>query len=165
MKTERPTSCAVPPATAASAHPATASSSGRFGNCAMGKRRGHPSWPRRQSSSTVTALMLAGRPASRLHRTLETVCLKRTRRPTQGARGPGLTEAISAAIVEHYAEFYAHDRTTTTTYINDNVVVCVLENILTKGEGALVADGARGEVIDGRVAFQTDATTRRWVNR
>lgn len=71
-------------------------------------------------------------------------------------KGPNLTEAISAAMVELYAEFYDHDRTTATTYINDNIVVCVLENILTEGEDVLVADGARGEVIDGRVAFQTD---------
>jgi uncharacterized protein YbcI len=72
------------------------------------------------------------------------------------AQAPGLTEAISAAMVELYAEFYGHDRTTATTYINDNIVVCVLENILTESEDVLVADGARGAVIDGRVAFQTD---------
>jgi uncharacterized protein YbcI len=66
-----------------------------------------------------------------------------------------LTEAISAAMVELYAAFYAHDRTTATTYINDSIVVCVLENILTEGEDALIAGGARGEVIDGRVGFQT----------
>jgi uncharacterized protein YbcI len=51
----------------------------------------------------------------------------------------------------------SHDRTTATTYINDNIVVCVLENILTADEDTLIADGARGEVIDGRVAFQTDS--------
>ena len=68
---------------------------------------------------------------------------------------PELTIAISAAIVELYAAFYDHDRTTATTYINDKIVVCVLENILTTSEDILVADGARGEVIDGRVAFQT----------
>lgn len=73
-----------------------------------------------------------------------------------GAGGLVLTEAISAAMVELYTEFYDHDRTTATTYINDNIVVCVLENILSKGEDVLVAGGARGEVIDGRVAFQTD---------
>ena len=59
-------------------------------------------------------------------------------------------------MVELYAAFYDHDRTTASTYINDNIVFCVLENILTEGEDVLVADGARGEVIDGRVAFQTD---------
>jgi uncharacterized protein YbcI len=69
----------------------------------------------------------------------------------------GLTRAISDAMVELYATFYQHDRTTATTYINDNIVVCVLENILTEGEDTLIAAGARGEVIDGRVAFQTNS--------
>jgi uncharacterized protein YbcI len=67
-----------------------------------------------------------------------------------------LGEAISAAMVELYTAFYAHDRTTATTYINDSIVVCVLENILTEGEHALIDHGARGEVIDARVAFQTE---------
>lgn len=66
-----------------------------------------------------------------------------------------LTEAISAAIVELYATVYGHDRTTATTYLNDNVVVCILESILTVEEDALIAAGSQGEVIDGRVAFQT----------
>jgi uncharacterized protein YbcI len=70
--------------------------------------------------------------------------------------GEGLTEAISAAIVELYATVYGHHRTTATTYLNDNVVICVLESILTRQEDELIAGGARGEVIDGRVAFQTD---------
>jgi uncharacterized protein YbcI len=67
-----------------------------------------------------------------------------------------LTRSISSAVVDLYATHYGHDRTTATTYINDNVVVCVLEDILTTGEEALIADGLAGEVIDGRVAFQTD---------
>lgn len=67
-----------------------------------------------------------------------------------------LTAAISAAMVDLYAAFYDHDRTTATTYINDRIVICVLENILSDSEDALVAGGARREVIDGRVAFQTD---------
>ena len=76
--------------------------------------------------------------------------------------GPGpqhesdLTSAISAAVVDLYATHYGHNRTTATTYINDNVVVCVLENILTSDEQDLVAAGSGAEVIDGRVAFQTD---------
>lgn len=68
--------------------------------------------------------------------------------------GPRLTAAISAAIVKLYGDFYGHDRATATTYLNDNVVVCVLEGILTTSELALVSDGGRREVIDGRVAFQ-----------
>ena len=68
--------------------------------------------------------------------------------------GDGLTEAISAAMVTLYGEVYGHDRTTASTYINDNVVVCILEDILTKTEERLVADGSATEVIEGRVAFQ-----------
>jgi uncharacterized protein YbcI len=59
-------------------------------------------------------------------------------------------------MVTLYAEVYGHDRTTATTYINDNVVVCILEDILTSSEQALVAAGSATEVIDGRVAFQAD---------
>ena len=65
-----------------------------------------------------------------------------------------LTKEISTAMVELYARFYGHDRTTATTYINDNVVVCVLEDILSHGESHQIADGQSGQVIDGRVAFQ-----------
>lgn len=71
--------------------------------------------------------------------------------------GSSLTEAISAAMVELYAQFYGHDRTTATTYINDNVVVCVLEDILSDGETRQVAEGESSDVIDGRIAFQEDA--------
>lgn len=71
--------------------------------------------------------------------------------------GTALTEAISAAMVDLYAEFYEHGRTTATTYINDNVVVCVLEDILSRGETDQIALGASGDVIDGRVAFQNGA--------
>lgn len=70
--------------------------------------------------------------------------------------GSELTQAISAAIVDLYATFYGHDRTTATTYINDNIVLCVLERILTEDEDVLIAEGSRGAVIDGRVAFQTE---------
>ncbi len=67
-----------------------------------------------------------------------------------------LRSAISAAMVALYAEFYGHGRTTATTYINDKIVLCVLENILSEHEDQQLADGARGAVIDGRVAFQTE---------
>ncbi|MEA2314313.1 MAG: hypothetical protein QOI03_1005 [Solirubrobacteraceae bacterium] len=65
-----------------------------------------------------------------------------------------LTEAISAAMVTLYGEVYGHDRTTASTYINDNVVVCIMEDILTSSEKELIATGSGSEVIDGRVAFQ-----------
>lgn len=68
--------------------------------------------------------------------------------------GTALTEAISAAMVELYADFYDHQRTTATTYINDNVVVVVLEDILSHVEVDQIADGDDDGVIDRRVAFQ-----------
>lgn len=67
-----------------------------------------------------------------------------------------LTDAISAAMVELYSAKYGHERTTGTTYINGNVVVCILEDILSVEEETKVAHGRSGEVIDGRVAFQQD---------
>lgn len=72
------------------------------------------------------------------------------------SHGDGLTRAISAAMVRLYAEVYGHGRTTASTYINDNVVVCILEDILSSDEQDLVAAGGESEVIDGRVAFQAD---------
>lgn len=77
--------------------------------------------------------------------------------PGDGLEGTKLTEAISAAMVELYADFYNHNRTTATTYINDNVVVCVLEDILSTDESVQIAAGGGGDVIDGRVAFQEGA--------
>ena len=68
--------------------------------------------------------------------------------------GDQLTDAISASMVDLYARHYGHDRTTGTTYINDNVVLCLLEDILSTDESSLVAAGRGGEVIDDRVSFQ-----------
>jgi uncharacterized protein YbcI len=74
-----------------------------------------------------------------------------------GSAPPGgrdLTQAISAAMVDLYGEVYGHDRTRASTYINGNVVVCILEDILTCAEQGLVADGDERIAMDGRVAFQ-----------
>ena len=80
-----------------------------------------------------------------------------THEPPGGAgSGSALTRAISAEIVALYASVYGHDRTTATTYINDNVVLCVLENILTADEDTLIDAGSSAEVIDARVAFESD---------
>jgi uncharacterized protein YbcI len=70
--------------------------------------------------------------------------------------GRDLTEAISAEMVDLYTRFYGHDRTSARTFINEDVVVCVLEDILSARETKLVAAGSDKQVIDGRVAFQTD---------
>lgn len=72
--------------------------------------------------------------------------------PLQGA---ALTDAISESMVRLYSDFYGHDRTTASTYINQNVVVCLLEDIFSTQEGNQVASGGSAQVIDGRVAFQS----------
>lgn len=74
--------------------------------------------------------------------------------------GNPLASAISAAMAELYREFDGHDRTTATTYINDNIVLCVLDNILSTSESRLVRFGSAQAVIDGRVAFQTTTEAR-----
>jgi len=56
-------------------------------------------------------------------------------------QGKDLTDAISASMVSLYSRFYGHDRTTGSTYLNDNVVVCVLEDILSTTEDSQIADG------------------------
>jgi len=75
---------------------------------------------------------------------------------TLALSGSQLTDAISEAMVALYAEFYGAQHTTATTYINDNVVVSILEGILSAHESDQIADGASSDVIDGRVAFQKD---------
>lgn len=79
---------------------------------------------------------------------------------TAPLRGKALTTAISAGIAELYRDFYGHDRTTASTFINEDVVVCVLRDILTTSESRLVRFGEGQEVIDGRVTFQTDTEDR-----
>jgi anti-anti-sigma factor len=73
--------------------------------------------------------------------------------PTPGAE---LKVAISAAMVELHSAFYGHDHMTATTHFNDKIVVCVLENTLIEGDESTAPDGAGGEPIDARVAFQAD---------
>ena len=77
--------------------------------------------------------------------------------PGQALGGEELTDAISASMIELYAQSYGHERTTATTYINDNVVLCVLEDILSVAEDEQVATGQSSRVIDARVAFQENA--------
>ena len=59
-------------------------------------------------------------------------------------------------MVRLYSDVYGHGRTTARTFINEDVVVCILEDILTLSEQDMVAAGDAEDVIDGRVAFQAD---------
>jgi uncharacterized protein YbcI len=64
--------------------------------------------------------------------------------------------AISAAIVGLYAGVYGRGTTRARTFIEDDVVVCLLEDMLTPDELRLVEGGGFREVIDARVAFQEE---------
>ena len=76
--------------------------------------------------------------------------------PGAASGDDALTGAISAGIAGLYRDFYGHDRTTANTFINGDVVVCVLQDILTTDESRMVSFGEDQQVIDGRVTFQTD---------
>jgi uncharacterized protein YbcI len=72
----------------------------------------------------------------------------------QGERGGSLVAAISRDVVGLYAEFYGRGPTRAKTIWRDEVVICVLEGIFTKGEELLVASGRFEEVRSHRTAFQ-----------
>ncbi len=70
-----------------------------------------------------------------------------------GTQDRRLLASISGAIVDIYDAAFDPVRTTATTYLNDNVVVCILEDVLRARE-----EGAEGSVaqalMDERGAFQ-----------
>ena len=74
----------------------------------------------------------------------------------------GLLSAISNAIVGIHAECYGRGPTKAKTYINDNYVFTVLEDILTTVEQTLANNGEKALVREVRVSFQT-ATANRFV--
>ncbi len=53
-----------------------------------------------------------------------------------------------------YNECYGHTRTSATTYINENVVVYVIKDILSADGSEQFLRGERARVLDGRIAFQ-----------
>jgi uncharacterized protein YbcI len=70
-----------------------------------------------------------------------------------------LRQAISDAIVRVSADFIGRGPTRAKTYINGDVVICVMEDTLTRGERSLVADGDGEAVRQMRRRFQ-DAMRR-----
>lgn len=68
---------------------------------------------------------------------------------------PGsLSAAISNAFVRLLAEYTGRGPTKARTYINDDLIVVVLQDTLTKGERSLVADGRTDLVLSTRKAYQ-----------
>jgi uncharacterized protein YbcI len=75
---------------------------------------------------------------------------------TEYERAPSgpLSLAISNAIVGMLREYTGRGPTKARTTIRDNVVVCMLEQTLTKGEQSLVAKGREDKVLEIRHEFQ-----------
>jgi uncharacterized protein YbcI len=68
--------------------------------------------------------------------------------------GGALRSTISNAVVKTFSEFTGRGPTRARTHIVDNLVVCLLEDTLTKGERSLVADGQNEDVRFMRRRFQ-----------
>jgi uncharacterized protein YbcI len=78
---------------------------------------------------------------------------------TAPPRARDLRQAISDAIVRVSADFIGRGPTRAKTYINGDIVFCVMEDTLTRGERSLVADGDGESVRQMRRRFQ-DAMRR-----
>jgi uncharacterized protein YbcI len=74
-------------------------------------------------------------------------------------RAGDLRQAISDAIVRVSADFIGRGPTRAKTYINGDVVFCIMEDTLTRGERSLIADGDGESVRQMRRRFQ-DAMRR-----
>jgi len=71
-------------------------------------------------------------------------------------RAPGsLAAAISNLIVRLFAEYTGRGPNKARTTIRDNVVLCVTQNTMTKGERRLVEEGEAKAVVSIRRKFQT----------
>ena len=79
---------------------------------------------------------------------------------TQQQRSGELLAAISNAIVQIFSEYYGRGPTKAKTYINDNYVFTVTEDILTTVEQTLVERGREGLVREVRLSFQEAVAVR-----
>jgi uncharacterized protein YbcI len=73
---------------------------------------------------------------------------------TEALHGGRLNSAISSAVVSAFSEYLGRGPTRARTSIRDDVVLCVLEDNLTKAERSLVEGGREQLVLDTRRAFQ-----------
>jgi uncharacterized protein YbcI len=65
-----------------------------------------------------------------------------------------VTVSISDAIVRLFAARTGHGATRAWTTLGENLIVCVLQNLLSKGEQSLVQHGERDAVLTTRSAYQ-----------
>ncbi|MBI4898801.1 MAG: DUF2294 family protein [Actinobacteria bacterium] len=61
---------------------------------------------------------------------------------------------ISETISHLYGKFYGHERSSVRTFINENVVLCIVDDTFSRSESDMAASGGRQEVLDNRAAFQ-----------
>jgi uncharacterized protein YbcI len=73
-----------------------------------------------------------------------------TDRPVGGERAA----AISNMVVKLVSEYTGRGPTKARTYLNDDVITVVLQEMLTKAERSLVRDGQSDLVLRTRLAFQ-----------
>jgi uncharacterized protein YbcI len=77
-----------------------------------------------------------------------------TTNETEYQHDGGATAAISTAVVHLLREYTGRGPTKAKTYINQDMVTVVLQDILTKGERSLVGDGKHDAVLNTRHLYQ-----------
>ena len=65
-----------------------------------------------------------------------------------------LSAALSNAIVALMAEYTGRGATQSKTYVNENLITCIMHDSLTKGERSLVMDGKEDAVLEMRRTYQ-----------
>jgi len=65
-----------------------------------------------------------------------------------------LSAALSNAIVALMAEYTGRGPTQSKTYVNENLITCIMHDSLTKGERSLVMDGKEDAVLEMRRTYQ-----------
>ena len=70
-------------------------------------------------------------------------------------RPPSMGAKISNAVVRCMSEYTGRGPTKARTYLNDDVVLCIVQDTLTKGERALANGGEEQSVLDLRRRYQS----------
>jgi len=65
-----------------------------------------------------------------------------------------LSAALSNSIVALMAEYTGRGATQSKTYVNENLITCIMHDSLTKGERSLVLDGKEDAVLEMRRTYQ-----------
>jgi uncharacterized protein YbcI len=65
-----------------------------------------------------------------------------------------LCSALSNAIVALMAEYTGRGATKSKTFVNENLITCIMHDSLTKGERSLVMDGKEEAVLEMRRTYQ-----------